>query len=160
MVTVRPAPHPHCSKSRFSSWDEVKMRCRFTTLVLIKKKADNFFLLFVLPLFGCSPRHAKQHISPSGFYSLPSNYKKKSSNVSWWWLRLVFSPARSYHVQYWATDRRPGCVADISCCVWRWEAFIDLLRQLLSTVPLSLCQQYHMDVTDSNPLSVTLFSFF
>lgn len=30
MVTVRPAPHPHCSKSRFSSWDEVKMRSSYT----------------------------------------------------------------------------------------------------------------------------------
>lgn len=46
VVTVRPAPHPHCSKSRLSSWDEVKMRCRFTTLVLIKKKGDNFFFFF------------------------------------------------------------------------------------------------------------------
>lgn len=100
VVTVRPAPHPHCSKSRLSSWDEVKMRCRFTTLVLIKKKADNFyFLFFALDM--------QSSTSPwVAFILCPATTKKKSSYVSWWWLRSVFSPARSYHVQRWATDRR------------------------------------------------------
>lgn len=109
VVTFRPAPHPHCSKSRFSSWDEVKMRCCFTTLVLIKKKAANFFFFFAIffPSFGCGRQHAEQQVSLSGIYSLPSNYIIKAP--------LFLSGA---------TDRRRVCLPGIICSLCRWEDFI------------------------------------
>lgn len=36
----------------------------------------------------------------------------------------------------------------------KYSLTLSLLCQLLSPVPLSFCQQYHMDVTGGNPLSV------
>lgn len=119
MVTVRPAPHPHCSKSRFSSWDEVKMKSCYTAGV-DKRRLLTFCL-------GCYSFWLQSPASVTvDFHNVLFLKKLKTLMITSVLVErsFMFPPRRSDDVRYRQSDSPPGCVTVLSCSVWRQEELI------------------------------------